>query len=125
MYLLGICVFIFSSCQQEEEDLTKEFVPGNKLKKVLVDMYLVDGILMTGNFGHIYSRAESISTYQQIFNEHEITRADFDSAIDVLSKHPAEFDELYEQVLAELSRMVGEVKDTVDREERKNEKDQR
>ena len=99
-----------------------EIIPSKKLVNVLVDIHLADGIAVE-NMSPVNKRAllDSASLYESVFNKYGVTRAIFDSTMSFYSKHPDDFQKVYNKVTAKLKRMEDELNARQEEEDKKSE----
>lgn len=98
-----------------------EIIPSKKLVNVLVDIHLADGIAVE-NMSPVNKRAllDSASLYESVFNKYGVTRAIFDSTMSFYSKHPDDFQKVYNKVTANLKRMEDELNVKQNEEDKKS-----
>ena len=105
--LIIVLVIAFSGCNPNPTITGKEFVPREVLVDVLVDLHLVDAITNDRKFHRRYE-ADSIDLVAPIFTKYNISQAMFDTTLIEYSKHPEQFDQVYNEVLIKLNVMLDE-----------------
>ena len=110
--LLIFFVIIGLSCNNRK-DITKKFIPEEKMVYILVDMYISDGVMSSTLIRKNQFIKDTISNYQHIFQKYEFNRNEFDSAIAILTDNPEEFALIYEDVIARLTEVEGNLTDTI------------
>jgi hypothetical protein len=97
-----------------------EIIPQKKFVNVLVDIHLADGIAVENMSGVKGPPLDSASLYGSVFNKYGVTRTMFDSTMSYYSKHPDDFQSVYNKVTARLKLMEDEL--TAKQEEEKKKK---
>jgi len=99
--LLSI-IILNGSCQNDTAPLSQ-----SKMAAVLTDLHLAEALGQLSPIdsgGYMVKNRDSIfAHYQYIFNHHQLSSQQFNTALDWYSTQPQLFDEIYEIVLAELS----------------------
>ena len=108
---------------KKNDNITKEYVDKDTLVQVLKHMYLTDGMLAITQTAEKYEETDSVSFYQYIFDKYDLTKARFDSAIFILSKHPEHYTEVYNLVIKELVTIEGEVNYKIQEKKHKEEEE--
>jgi Domain of unknown function (DUF4296) len=84
---------LFTDC---DKDKSKMPIEEAKMVQVLTDMHLseayldVEPISIKDSMGRVYSA--------QIFEQHKVSKIDFDSSLNYLYLHPIQYDSLYAKV---------------------------
>lgn len=101
VFLIG--VFGFLSCNDQTPLLLEE----EKMVDVIKDIHIAEAAMQNlvdltkDSIGEIY--------YQQVFEIHQVDKADFDSSMSILRKDPERLGFIYDKVLVELE----EINDTL------------
>lgn len=90
-------------------------MPKDSLKSVLLDLYLVDGILANVAYSQMIEN-DSLSVYYPVYKKHGTSRDEIDTCLKILSRYPVEYEKLYQEIIDELSMMEGEVLDSLKKE---------
>jgi hypothetical protein len=94
-------LLIFSfACERKP----KEVIAKKQLVPIMVDLHKVHSIVRSQTFTKIFYTTDSVQIYEPVFEKHGITREQFEKSIQYYSASPSEFDLLYEEVIAELTR---------------------
>lgn len=75
-----------------------------RLVPIIVDLHKVHGIVKSQTFKKFFYTSDSVQIYEPVFEKHRVTRAQFERSIEYYSTFPLEFDKIYEEVIAELTR---------------------
>jgi hypothetical protein len=105
---LAITFFLLllnTSCQRDEA----EILGRNKMRKVLVDLHLLEGIFSVKH--PPLTEREQVYYYEALFQKHKISRADFDSSLVYYTRNPKIYERLYTRVLSDLNALNQEVLD--------------
>lgn len=109
---LGVLVFLGTSllisCNREKMQIPEGILQPEELVPLLVDIHLIDGILHQEKMIRQEKEDSAYFYYANILTKHGISRPLFDSTIFFYSQYPDAFSKIYDDVLAELSKMEGE-----------------
>jgi hypothetical protein len=101
-------VMLLSSCKKQEIKIPKGILTRRELVPVLVDMHLAQA---AGNLSQLNDSVRS-SYYDyslSVFRMHQITKEKYDSSMAFYAAYPGLLDEIYQEVINELSKKQGEV----------------
>lgn len=99
---------VFVSCAPREEENDPEpayILPEARFLDVLTDCYLGEGAAGINVKNVTGARFDSAYIFNP-FKDHGISRQQFDTTIEWYSQHPKKLKEIYNKLLANLSRMV-------------------
>lgn len=100
--LIILSLLFFVSCQEQSAPVTQK-----KMAAILTDLHLAEAlgqISPIDSGGYMVKNRDSIFThYQYIFNQHQISKGLFNEALDWYGSNPTLFDQIYDDVLAQLS----------------------
>lgn len=100
-YILVISLLILSiACERKP----KEVIDKKQLVPIMVDLHKVHSIVKSQTFTKIFYTTDSVQIYEPVFEKHGVTREQFEKSIAYYSGFPVEFDLMYEEVIAELTR---------------------
>lgn len=106
--LLVICLGM--ACQHPKERVKKtEIIPKENLVPVLAEIHLADALLQMSEVRQNYPGRDSISNYQDILKKHGYTKEMFDRTIEFYENDPDELNDLYEEVVSELTQLQSEI----------------
>ncbi len=94
----AIAAFIMLSCGNGY------IIPEKDMVKILSKIYLTDGITLTSTHSNLYGH-DSIAYYEPIILSFGYTTAQFDSSIKYYSKRTEKFDNIFDKVVLELTRL--------------------
>ncbi|MBI4929172.1 MAG: DUF4296 domain-containing protein [Bacteroidetes bacterium] len=93
------------SCGQSEKQVVipANVLPKEKMAEVITDIHLAEA---ETNFRPLPDSASTEKlSFQKVFEENKITKAQYDTSISFYIGHPELLNEVYEKVLNELSKM--------------------
>lgn len=100
-YIILLALLIFSfACERKP----KEVIDKEQLVPILVDLHKVHSIVKSKTFTKIFYTTDSVQVYEPVFEKHGVTKEQFEKSIEYYSAIPLEFDLMYEEVIAELTR---------------------
>ncbi len=111
-FFTGISLFVFismcSSCGRKETEIPKGVLTKQELVVVLTDIHLAQAVVGMNRFND--SIRYDLNEYaNSIFKVHHITKAQYDSSLSFYTAHPDLLDEVYQEVINELSKKQSEV----------------
>ncbi|MFH2141783.1 MAG: DUF4296 domain-containing protein [Bacteroidota bacterium] len=113
LFFFSFIVLVFNFCSSEVEPEIPDYVISReKIIPVIIDMHIADATLMTLQLDNKENKYRSDFYYEQIFTKHNITKSDFDTSIMFYSRIPDYYNKIYDDVLAELNKMSGELSQT-------------
>jgi hypothetical protein len=106
MLIVVLSVFLFS-CRQGEKTVSipSDVLPKERMALVITDIHLAEAEASLKTFPDTSS--EKLN-FRKIFDKNNISKEQYDKSIAFYVDHPELLNEVYEQVLNELSRMQGE-----------------
>ena len=102
----GILIF-FSGCSKKSADIPKNILTKEELVPVLVDIHLAQAYTGMNQLTDS-SRVTMYDYAAYIFNAHHITKQKYDSAMAFYTFHPDLLNEIYQDVINELSKKQSE-----------------
>ncbi len=104
LIILGI------ACQDSKERVNKtDIIPKETLVPILVEIHLADALLQMSVVRRNYPGRDSISNYQDILKSHGYSKQMFDKTIEYYESDPDELNDLYEEVVSELTKLQSEI----------------
>ncbi len=95
----------FLSCQKKPTDLP---LPEDKLVRVLMDLHLAEGAFH--NLSTSSKDTLAFQYYDQVYQMHEVEKAQVDSCIAILNRRPEQYFEIYEKVKTNLEEEARELR---------------
>ncbi len=106
--LLTLLVLI--SCSSGKKPDADLLIPDDKLVPVLVDLHLIYALQTTQEFRSLANQYDSIDVHSDIFEKHNITKAQLDTTLSYLSKNPKDLLDIYDEVIMLLNLMQDSIK---------------
>jgi len=106
--LLSLLLILSAACSKNTQITGKEYIPRDVLVDLLVDLHLVDGITNDRKFYRKYENVDSIDVLGPILEKYKVSHQMFDTTMYEYSRHPEEFDKVYNDVLMKLNIMLDE-----------------
>lgn len=105
--LLIIIPLLTTGCfNREKEPKPSGMISRSDLTTILTEMYLADGLLNNPAVRKIHENKDSIENYMDIITLHGFTKSQFDVTVEYLFLHkPKIMEEVYEDVLVNLSKL--------------------
>ena len=110
-----ILFFIFSgvACLHQKSKIPKsEIIPEKDLIPILVEMHLADGLMNVSEIRYMYPGRDSISNYQDILQKYGYDKELFDRTIQYYADQTDDLDDLYENVISELTKLYSQIQRT-------------
>jgi hypothetical protein len=105
LYLFALTIFF--SCSKKAVDIPDDILKKDKMVSVLVDIHFAQAAVGVNQFSD--SIHYTLNDYTSaIFNIHHITRAQYDSSLAFYTANPELLDEIYTDVINELSKKQSE-----------------
>jgi hypothetical protein len=102
--LFIIILFSFGSCSHINDNKPADLIPQGEMIQVLADMHVADA-LVEHKFGQQTPNLPFTNAlYTQIYKNHHITAAQFKSSYKYYEMHSQEMDNMYTQIITELSK---------------------
>lgn len=111
--VLTLTLLVFSGCREEKKFYTPEkpenFIPREKMIKILVDMHLVGGASRLAQRKGLNFKEFSKENVITILKKYNISAETLDENMFYYSTQVEEYNEMYMEVLSRLSKMQSEV----------------
>ncbi|MGK0406437.1 MAG: hypothetical protein ACJAZH_000249 [Roseivirga sp.] len=124
-YYLGFCLLIFSACSpqapQKTADLPEWIIPEDIMMAVLTDVHIIEGARIGKTV--LGDSLWTIDHYDKLWEKYHISETLYDSSFRFYSRNPEKMDQLYEQVLTNLSTMSSELEGASDDDKEEAETD--
>lgn len=108
---LFLLIILLSSCGLKKKDPKPEIISEAKLVVILVDYHLAQGMSASYMLRQNFKSFKTISLTDSVLAANGCTRATLDSTIVYYSKDVEKFNQIYDKVLNELSKMQAKAKD--------------
>jgi hypothetical protein len=105
-----LCILSVSSCRNSDEKIKKtDLIQAEDLVPILVEMHIADGLLESVSMQMKYPGRDSISNYKDILAKHNVSKEHFDQTIGYYKNHPDKLNDVYEEVISELTKFQSEL----------------
>jgi hypothetical protein len=106
IFILVLGILVIQACRKKgNADL---MIPPDKLKDILVDLYMVDGYYMMNSRG-IQHQNDTGRYYNDVIRQHGYTRVVFDSTMKYYARETQKLDHIYDDVITELDKLQQEI----------------
>jgi len=111
IFLILLLPFFFSCYHenQSEVNFPEHLLSEDEMVAIITDVQLVEGALVYRRSRRIEQQGFRKSAYKQMFSTYGITAKILNENINYYNSDPATMELIYDQVLAKLSRMEGEL----------------
>jgi len=106
--LCALLIVLFAECKKTEVKIPDGVLKKEELVPILADVHIAQAaaVMNSASDSTRYSMAEMM---KYIFKIHHTTQAQYDSSIAFYTQHPEIMSQIYDKVIAELSKKQGEV----------------
>jgi len=102
----------FNSCSEEiKDDLPIGIIEKQDFKQVLLDIQLVESHINEARVNQPIIRDSANNYFMEVYNKHNISEIDFQTTMNYYTARPGELQEIYSEVLNELSEMEAALSD--------------
>lgn len=101
---------LFISCTGKTNSIPSRVIPKDKMVDVLVDIHLAEAAADNRGFTKPEINLMMASKYDSIFQKNETTFEQFKFSYDYYMNHPAEFSDIYSEVVNKLTTLVSKVR---------------
>ena len=106
-YTLCLVFFLLSCGENKTISIPTNILSKEKMAEVITDIHLAEAEASMRTVPDSSSKEKL--NFRKIFDKHSITKQQYEKSLSFYIEHPEILDEIYEQVLNELSKMQGEV----------------
>lgn len=99
-------IILFTACNSKEEKLKIpiDILTPEQMTAVIVDFHLVEASIVMAQQNHEDVNILTVQRYSSVLKKHKITRQKFDDSIRFYTQHIKEMQEIYQDVVVELSK---------------------
>ena len=112
VYIISVILIVLSGCFGKGERAKKpeQLIPQQKMKDIIYDLYIADGLLNNPRVWNDFRDKDSIESYIDIIEAHGYSKKLFDENIDYyFLQKPKKFEAIYDNVLADLARIEADI----------------
>ncbi|MBA3648863.1 MAG: DUF4296 domain-containing protein [Chitinophagales bacterium] len=108
---LYVCLISFLlSCGEETEQVPPDLLPKNKMTAILTDVHIAESALNTNGLTREQIDRAMAIRYQQIMKKDSVTYSQFSNTYDYYLHHPADMDDVYQEVVNRLTALESRTK---------------
>jgi len=108
IFYLLFSIIVFSSCSKKEISIPRGIISKQEMVSLLVDLHIAQAATSRNQMTD--SARHQMKDYTPfIFSSHQITKEQYDNSLAFYTKNPELLDEIYDQVINELSRKQSEI----------------
>jgi hypothetical protein len=101
IHLIVVILFHYS-CSEEKKDIPENIIGKEKMTLMLTDLCLMEGAINIANIPSVHQNHQALKF--NVYKQHNVTRAQFDSSLIYYCKHMDDFREIQSKVLEELNK---------------------
>jgi hypothetical protein len=109
--LFLIVLLFVSSCGEKvvtDKNKKEGILSVDKMVELMVDIQLADAAADWQGKTANEKKKKTEEYYSAVLQKHQLSREDFETSLDFYLLHPEEFEEIYKNVITELSKMQSE-----------------
>ncbi|HKL02941.1 MAG TPA: DUF4296 domain-containing protein [Cryomorphaceae bacterium] len=108
-FLLALTILL-AACSSDAPEKPDGVLSSEKFTALMIDVQLIEGIRAQRiDVSKAEGRAEEF-LYAEVFDKHNISRADFEKTYAYYMKNPKSMERIYEQVLDSLNKLDADIK---------------
>lgn len=92
------------ACSHSKNDKTASRISRKDFVQILADIHVTQSLISSNTFRETYKDYDSIDIVEQIVNNHNYSKASFDSTIVFYTHHAEKYLAVYEDVIKELNK---------------------
>lgn len=101
-------LLISTGCWNKEKKAPEGILSKEQMIPVLVDIQLAEAALVIKNFHGDSAKQYAADYYNFIYIRHQVTKEEFEKSLNYYIEHPKQLDQIYSEVIAELSKKEAE-----------------
>ncbi len=106
---IAIILLTLFACNDRVVSIPDNVLSREKMTSVMVDVQLVEAALSVNQLKGDDAKKTAINYYDSVLKQHNISREEFDVSFKYYAEHPGLLEQIYEDVLNELSKKQAEV----------------
>lgn len=97
--------FLALSCKEEvKKEIPAEVVTKEQMIQIFADIHIAEAAMYENRFYPDSFKVNKPMLYNQLLKSHKLTQENFDKSYDYWSTEPKVIDDIYEQVIIELTK---------------------
>jgi len=101
---LAISILIFSCIREKIEEKPADVVTKEQMIQIFADIHIAEAAMYENRFYPDTLKVNKPMLYNQLLKSHKLTHESFDRSYNYWSTEPKVIDEIYEQVIIELTK---------------------
>lgn len=102
--IIPLLFILLSACKSELPDVPRDVIAMDKMENILADMHITDAVAETKAQLGMNEKTLSEEYHEQIFKNHEITRAEFLKSYKFYEANPKLLNKMYDDILNDMSK---------------------
>ena len=102
-FLILVVLFI-TACSKGDQKIPADVIPKEKMTMILTDVHLAEAAITLKSINAQPTKDYSGPQYEYVYKLHHIDKEKFVKSMKYYSSHPKDLEELYTEVLNELSK---------------------
>ncbi len=107
-------LFLIAALLSCKDDLTKikkkDLIPREKFIEILIGIHMTDVVISGSEYFRKYKPEDTLEVYAELFEKHQVTKAEFDSTVSMYIRQPDIYLKVYDEVLLKLNYMLDTLK---------------
>ena len=116
--LIAVILLTLFACNEEVEIIPDNVFSREKMVSVMVDVQLVEAALSVNQLKGDEAKKAAVNYYDSVMKQHNISKKKFDTSFKYYAEHPGLMEEIYDEMLNELSKRQAEVENETRREKK-------
>lgn len=108
-WLIPFLLLLLASCKNDKIAIPDDILKPEKMKLILTDVHVTDALAEQKTQEGMDEKRLTAEYHMQIFKNHGITEQDFKKSLVFYEANPKLMDEVYAEVLSELTKREAEV----------------
>jgi len=100
-------LLLILSCKPEKEQIPADVLPKDKMVEILVNVHLVEGSIALQRLTGVQLDLLASKKYDSLFMAEKVPVTNFRSSYDYYLDHPKDLDDIYQEVVNQLSTLQG------------------
>jgi len=112
LYIVALMLIILTGCFSRNERVRKpdKFISREKMEDILFDLHISDGLLNNPTMRNEFNYKDSVQNYMDVIESHGYTKPLFEENLNYyFLRKPEKLELIYDNVLANLSRMEADL----------------
>ena len=107
--LISILLLTLFACNEEARIIPDNVLSREKMSSIMVDIQLIEATMAVNQLKGDEARETAANNYVSVLQQHNISREEFDESFKYYAKHPELLEQIYDEMLKELSKRQAEI----------------